>query len=44
MKDPYWAYEYATRIIKGRWEEAESVIMKDPDVWDDYTNHFDIAN
>jgi len=31
MKDPKAAYWYAYQIIKGRWPEAEPVIMKDPE-------------
>jgi hypothetical protein len=25
-KDPYWAYQYARHIIKGRWPESEATI------------------
>jgi hypothetical protein len=29
MKDPECGYKYARDILKGRWEEAEPVIVKD---------------
>ena len=28
--DPWWAYEYAKDVIRGRWPEAEATIAKDP--------------
>ena len=28
--DPYWAYNYARDVIKGRWPEGEPTIAKDP--------------
>ena len=31
MTDPFAAYEYARKIIKGRWYQAELNIMKDPE-------------
>ena len=30
IKDPFAAYYYARKIIKGRWYQAELNIMKDP--------------
>jgi len=30
MKSPWASCRYATYILKGRWEEAEPVIMQDP--------------
>lgn len=30
MKSPKYAYDYARRVIKGRWPEAEKYIMEDP--------------
>jgi len=29
LRQPIFAYEYARDVIKGRWPEAEPVIMKD---------------
>ena len=29
MKDPRWAYDYATLVLQRRWAKAEPVIMKD---------------
>ena len=31
MKNPSAAYQYAIYVIKGRWPEAEPIIMKDPE-------------
>jgi hypothetical protein len=30
QKDPEYAYQYAIRVLKHRWEEAEPYIMKNP--------------
>jgi hypothetical protein len=30
IKDPYYAYYYASIVIKDRWPEAEPYVMKDP--------------
>lgn len=35
--DAYLAYNCAVDIIQGRWPEAEEIIMKDKDVFADYT-------
>jgi len=37
MKDPAIAYDYARDFIKGRWPEAEPIIMKEPSVAVNYT-------
>ena len=29
-RDPHWAYWYARNVIRGRWPEAEAVIVTDP--------------
>ena len=42
MTDPYYAYTYALKIIKGRWLEGEPYIMEDSFWWDIYKSRFDI--
>ena len=42
MTDSYYAYWYAYHIIKGRWLEAESVIMTDPYWWYLYKMQFNM--
>lgn len=37
-----WAYWYASNIIKGRWAEAEPVIMQDEFWWDRYHLTFNL--
>ena len=39
MKDPMRACLYANGVIKGRWPEAESVIMSDPKWWNQYKDY-----
>lgn len=43
MRNPLFALEYADEVIGDRWLEAEPVIMKDSDVWDEYITHFQIS-
>lgn len=39
---PWYAYQYAKNIIKGRWEDAESIIKADPAVWNKYKETFKV--
>ncbi len=35
-------YNYALRVLKGRWPEAEPYIKKDDEIWENYKEHFNI--
>ena len=41
LMDPWWAYRYATCVIKGRrWPEGEPAIAKDPECAKWYLKQF----
>ena len=41
LMDPWWAYRYATCVIKhGRWPEGEPAIAKDPECAQYYLKQF----
>ena len=42
MKDSFWAYKYASEVIKNRWKDAESYIRTDSALWNMYTAEFNL--
>ena len=40
LTEPYQAYWYAARVLKGRWPEGEATIAKDPTWAEKYLERF----